>query len=115
VTLLATIIPNVLKFIINSAGLRPGLHLHKAAIDRYNITQMVVQIDPAQGYAQLAALNPITGAARRITKSMIFVDTIDEYISISTYLGNGLCSSMADYCRIVCRPFHASQGINLQE
>jgi len=76
---------------------------------------MVAQIDPAQGYAQLSALIPITGAAWRIPMSIIFVDTIDECISISTYLRNGLSSSIAEYCRMVVTPFHASLEVSLQE
>jgi superfamily II DNA helicase RecQ len=82
VALSATIIPNVFKFIVNSVGLRPGLRLYKAAIDRQNITQMVAQIDPAQSYVQRSVLIPRTGAAWQIPKSMFFVDTIAECISI---------------------------------
>jgi len=63
VVLSAMIIPKVSNFIINSVGLRPVLRLYKAAIDRENITPMVAQIDPAQGYAHLSVLVPITGAA----------------------------------------------------
>jgi hypothetical protein len=46
---------------------------------------------------------------------MIFVDTIDKCISISTYLRNGLTSSMAEYRRMVFRPFHASLEVSLRE
>jgi hypothetical protein len=40
-----------------------------------------------------------------IPKSIIFVDTFDEYISISIALRDGLSSSMAEYPRIVVWPF----------
>jgi superfamily II DNA helicase RecQ len=63
IVLSATIIPNVFNFIINSVVLRPCLHPYTAAIDKQNITQIVAQIDPAQGYAQLSALITISSGA----------------------------------------------------
>jgi hypothetical protein len=66
---------------------------------------MFAQIDPAQGFAQLSSLVPFRGVAWPIPKSIIFVDTFDEYISISTPLRDGLSSSMAEYPRIVVWPF----------
>jgi len=106
-------IANMFKFIIDSVGLRPGLHPYQAAMDRQNITQMVAQIYPPQGYVQLSALIPITGVAWRIPKSMIFMDIIKKCISISTYLRNGLSSSMAEYPRMVVRPCRASLEVIL--
>jgi hypothetical protein len=100
---------------INSVGLRCGLLLYTAAIDRQNITQMVAQIDPAQSYVQLSALIPRTSAAWRIPKSMLFVDNIAECIGISTHLRNAQCSSMAEYRTMIVRPIHASLVVSLQE
>jgi superfamily II DNA helicase RecQ len=115
VVLSARIIPNLVKFFINSIDLCSGLHLYKAAIDRQSITQMVPQIDPAQGYAQLSVLIPITGAAWRIPKSINCLDTFDECISISTHVRNGLSSSIAKYRSIDVRPFHTSLEVSLRE
>jgi superfamily II DNA/RNA helicase len=47
---------------------------------------------------------------------MIFVDTIDEYISITTYLRNGLSSSsIAGYRTIVVRHCHGAREVSSQE
>jgi len=109
------IIPNVSKFVINSLVLPPGLHLYKAAIDGQNITPMVPQIDPAQGYVQISPLIPITGVAWQIPNSMIIVDTINKCICISTNLCDGVSFAVAEYHRMVVTPFHASLGVSLQE
>jgi hypothetical protein len=53
---------------------------------------MAAELDLAQAYAHLSAQIPITGVAWWIPKSMIFVDTIHECMSISIYHRNGQSS-----------------------
>jgi len=103
------------KVVINSVDLWPGLYLHKAALRKQSITQMVIQIDPARGYAQWSVLIPITSVVWWVPHSMIFVGSIDECIGILSYVPNGLSSSMAKYYRILNRPFHASLQVSFQE
>lgn len=110
-----TITPIVLRFVAGTIGLRPGFRLYKQSIDRANICQFVSQISKKEGHQQLAALVIGTGAIWTIPKTMIFVDSIDTAIAISTFLRSALPIHQCNYSQQLVRPFHSSLEPFLRE
>lgn len=114
VALTATATPKVFNFVIKTACLRSSLRLYKMSIDRPNITQLVAQIDPRQGYAHFRTLIKTRGGPWRIPKSMIFVDSIDECTQIAEYLRALIVPDIREVRRLIVRPFHASLESSLR-
>lgn len=114
VAMSATITPNVLKFVAKTIGLRPGFCLYKQSIDRGNICQFVSPIAQKEGYSRLASLVVGTVAIWAIPKTMIFVDSIDNAMTIATFLRSSLPPHQQSYAQQIVRPFHASLEVFLR-
>ena len=89
----ATISPNVLEYTHRTLTLRSPVFLYKRSLDRPNITYMVQKIEQ-KGYGKLDILIPKEGGVGDISKTMLFVNNIDESITIAAHLQNRLPESM---------------------
>ena len=104
IALSATITKNVLEYIRTSLHLRSPVHLYKRTLDRPNITYMVQEITKP-GFGELDMLLSEGGGVADVPKTMVFVDSINEGIRITTYLRSILDESMRELKNDIIRPF----------
>ena len=90
----ATLTPNVLEYIRKSLNMRDSVRLYKRPMDRPNIMQMVAKIKTPKEFDELAFLVPTAGAASAIPKTMVFVDSLDDGMTLAHHLRNLLPAHM---------------------
>lgn len=78
----ATITPNILDYIRVSLKLSAPLWIHRQPFDRPNLGYIVSPIRKP-GFQDLAFLIPTVGSIADISKTMIFVDKIEDAIEYS--------------------------------
>lgn len=81
----ATITFNVLEYIRESLHLRIPVHLYKKTLDWPNITYMIKKIKQ-KGYGKLNILVSQIRGILDIPKTMIFINKIEDGITIADYL-----------------------------
>ena len=111
IALFATITKNVPEYICKSLLLRSPVHLYKRTLDRPNITYMVQEITKP-GFSELDILLPQGGGVADVPKTMIFVDSINEGIRITTYLRSMLDESLRGSGDVIIRPFASNLRAN---
>lgn len=102
--LFATVTPNVLGYIGESLHLHSPTRLHKQALDRPNITQMVNSITKP-GFQDLDFLIPKAGL---ISKTMVFVNKIEEGIALAAYLKSLLPPEQRGQGDLLIRTFNSN-------
>lgn len=81
----ARIILNILKYIRVLLKLSPPLRIYRQLLDRPNLVS-IMNLICKPGYEDLAFLVPSGGTIGKISKTMIFVDLIDNAIKMAKYL-----------------------------
>ncbi|MCJ1467000.1 ATP-dependent DNA helicase Q5 [Pseudocyphellaria aurata] len=108
-TLSETITKKDLDFVRRSLSLRAPVRLYKESLDRPNVTYSVAEIRKP-GYQELDVFLPSPGGSSGIPKTMIFVDNIDEGVTITNYLRSKLSKLLNKDARdiITCPHPHLS-------
>ena len=100
-------INNVLDYIRAFLNLRLPVRLYKQSLDRPNITYVVAKMKKP-GYKELDVFVPSIGGLSAISKTMIFVDSINEGIALTKYLRTKLSDNLKDNAEEVIRCFHSN-------
>lgn len=105
-TLSETITKKDLDFVRRSLNLKAPVRLYKGSLDRPNITYSVAEIRKP-GYQELDVFLPSVGGSSDIPKTMIFVDNIDEGVTITNYLRSKLSKLLNKDAREMIRCPHS--------
>ena len=104
IVLSATFTRNVLEYVCQSLHLRSPVHLYKRTLDWPNITYMVQEITKPR-FGKLDALLFQKRGIADMPKTMIFVDSINEGVGITTYLCSMLHRPMREFKDIIVQLF----------
>ena len=85
----AMVTPNILEYIRVSLKLSPPSRIYRQPLDRSNLTYIVSPIRKSE-FKDLDFLVPSGGAIGNISKTMIFVDSIDEAEKMAKHLQSRL-------------------------
>lgn len=100
----ATLAPNVLGYIEKSFYLHTSTRFYKQLLDYSNITQMVNTITKPK-FENLDFLIPKTGL---IPKTMVFVDKIDDAITLAACLQSLLPPEQRHQDEVLIRTYHSN-------
>lgn len=104
--LLATVIPNVLKYILKSLQLHNPIRLYKELLDHPNIIYIVMEIKKPR-FEELDFFVSLTTGASAIVKTMIFANNIKIAGEMATYLQSWLSSKLRKKGTLLIRTFLA--------
>lgn len=90
----ATLSPNVLEYVRKSLNMRDSVRLYTRPMGRPNIMQMIAKIKDPKEFYELAFLVSIASAVSAIPKTMVFVDNLDEGVTLANHLRNLLPAHM---------------------
>ena len=105
-----TLAPNVLGYIRESLHLHTPTRLYKQSLDHPNITQMINTITKPR-FEDLDFLIP---KARLITKTIVFVDKIDDAIALATRLQSLLPLEQCHQGEVLIRKYHLNLETSTQ-
>ena len=90
----ATLSVNILEYIRRSLNIHDSVCLYKRSIHRLNIMQMVAKINNSKEFHKLAFLVLTTGAISAISKIMVFINSLDNRVTLANHLRNLLTTYM---------------------